>query len=284
MKYQKSAANLFMVLALTACFDVEAHHRRHQAASSTTPTVTTPAPVPVLTPTPSATTSIGLLVPAYFDPTVDQADWNTLISAAGMAPLMAVMNPDNGPGASQNPAYMSNVNAINAAGGKVIGYVHTSYGTRPLADVEQDVATYLAWYPVQGFFVDEMASSDSAANLSDYGQLAAYIRAQAPAAKIVANPGGTFGEGFPSNHVADVFIDEEDLQNNTNATAQASWVSAFPASMFAEIAIQSSADQAEVGWLVSTRHVGWVYTTSLPLDPNPYQTLPGDFIAEIASL
>lgn len=232
----------------------------------------------------STSSTIGLLVPAYFDPSADQTDWNTLISAASQAPLMAIMNPNNGPGTSQNSAYTSNVNAINSAGGKVLGYVHTSYGARALATVEQDVDTFFSWYPIKGIFIDEMAGTATSANLAYYEQLAAYIRSKHPNMVIVGNPGGAFAEAFVTNKVADVFVDAEDVESNVNSMAQASWATSFPAATFAEMAIQSTADASETAWLVKNRHIGWVYTTTLPLNPDPYQALPSDFFSEIPAL
>jgi hypothetical protein len=78
-------------------------------------------------------------------------------------------------------------------------------------------------------------------------------------------------------------VDEEDTQANVNATPQASWEASYPAGMFAEIAVQSSGDAQEVTTL-SNRNLAWVYSTTLPLNPNPYASLPADFEQEVAAL
>lgn len=232
----------------------------------------------------TTSSKLGLLVPAYFDPTADQKDWNTLISAAGQTSLIAIMNPNSGPGTSANQAYVNNVNSINSAGGKVVGYVHTSYGSRSLADCEKEVDNYFAWYNVKGIFLDEYAASATTANLNYYKALAAYIRGKSATATIVGNPGGSFDQGFVSNQTADIFVDAEDIQSNVHNMTQPSWVSSYAPGTFAAMSLQTSGDPTETAWLKSHRRMGWVYTTTLSLNPNPYSALPSDFASTYSSL
>jgi hypothetical protein len=226
---------------------------------------------------------VGLIVPAYFYPGTNQTDWNQLASAATQVPLMAIMNPNSGPGSGPDPFYISAITTLDASGGSTLGYVHTSYGYRKLADVKRDIANYFNWYPVDGIFLDEMATTATKANLKYYTAIKNYIRTLYPAAIIVANPGTSFDQAFAKAGVADVFVDEEDTQANVNATPQAAWEQSYPATMFAEIAVQSSGDAQGVTSL-SSRHLGWVYSTTLPLNPNPYAALPSDFSQEVAAL
>jgi hypothetical protein len=238
-----------------------------------------------LLPTASAQTlpQVGLIVPAYFDPSTDQTDWNRMAAAASQIPLIAVMNPNSGPGTSADPSYTAAINVLDGSGGSTLGYVYTNYGYRSLAAVKRDIARYFSWYPIDGIFLDEMATSATKANLKYYAAIRDYIRGLYPAAIIVANPGTSFDSAFATNKTADIFIDEEDTQANVNATPQASWTQSFPASMFAEIAVQSIND-ATVVTALSARNLAWVYSTTLPLNPNPYAALPTDFEQEVAAL
>lgn len=226
---------------------------------------------------------VGLLIPAYFDPSTDLTDWNRMAAAASQVPLMAIMNPNSGPGTAPDPSYTSAVITLDASGGSTLGYVHTSYGTRSLAAVEKEVSRYFSWYPIDGIFIDEMASTATTKKLNYYKALKNYIRSVYPAAIIVANPGTSFDQAFAQAQVADVFVDEEDIQANVNTTPQAAWTQSQPASMFAEIAVQSDND-AQEATLLSSRNIGWLYSTTLPLSPNPYATLPPDFEQEVAAL
>ena len=229
---------------------------------------------------------LGVLVPAYFYPGSDSADWNRMCSAATQIPLMAVMNPDNGPGRSMDTNYLAaNIN-LDACGGSTLGYVHTQYGKRPLSDVKRDVRRYFDWYQPDGIFIDEMSSSANPTTLRYYRALAAYIRSVYPQAIIVGNPGTAFSEAFARSQVADVFVDAEDTATNVNATPQAAWTRNYPAALFAEIAIAtpSGADGAEASFL-SARNLGWVYSTSRGAgNTDPYAGLPDDFEQEVAAL
>lgn len=235
-------------------------------------------------PSPVLAGPVGLLVPAYFDPSADSADWNRMCSAATQVPLIAVMNPDNGPGQQRDVNYLSaNIN-LDLCGGSTIGYVHTRYGKRPLAQVKRDVRRYFDWYQPDGIFIDEMPSTATPSNLEYYKALARYIRLIYPQAIIVGNPGTGFSESFAKAGVADLFVDEEDASVNANSTPQAAWTQSYPASLFAEIAIASPSDGQEAT-LLAGRHLAWVYSTTRGAsNSDPYAALPPDFNQEVAAL
>lgn len=226
---------------------------------------------------------VGLLVPAYFYPGTDSTDWNRLSIAATQVPVMAVMNPNSGPGKAPDSNYTAAITSFDAAGGSTLGYIHTSYGYRSLAAVEKEVSEYFAWYPIDGIFIDEMASTATPKALKYYKAVKDYIRSVYPAAIIVANPGTSFDQAFATTKVADIFVDEEDTETNVNATTQSAWEQGQPATLFAEIAVQSSDDAQEATFLAS-RHLAWVYSTALALNPDPYAALPADFEQEVAAL
>ena len=62
-------------------------------------------------------------------------------------PILAVINPNNGPGTAALSDYMAGISKLTSAGVKVIGYVFTSYGARPAADVQADMARWRSLYP-----------------------------------------------------------------------------------------------------------------------------------------
>src|SRR3954469_12208672 len=75
--------------------------------------------------------TLEIVVPAYFYPSAG-SDWNELTAAADDVPVTAIMNPFNGPGNLRDNNYVSAVNSLRSAGGRVIGYVYSSYSERPL--------------------------------------------------------------------------------------------------------------------------------------------------------
>ncbi|SFM86300.1 spherulation-specific family 4 protein [Nitrosomonas communis] len=115
----------------------------------------------------------NLFVPAYFEPssppTLDY--WSGLAAAAQIVPTTVTINPDNGFGTSADPGYVTAIDLIRGAGGKVIAYVHTDYGDRPLIDIAIEIDNYLAFYAIDGFFIDQMAADGTEENILYYEQI-----------------------------------------------------------------------------------------------------------------
>ena len=84
---------------------------------------------------------LRLLVPAYFYPAGDGSkDWDRLFAASATVPIVAIVNPASGPGKKAAPNYLELfAKAQRTEKITLIGYVPTSYGKRPLAEVKADV-------------------------------------------------------------------------------------------------------------------------------------------------
>src|SRR5262249_43940990 len=132
--------------------------------------------------------STTVLVPAYVYPAgAGRAVWDQLAASARSITLEVILNPGSGPGRARDPNYVAAVDRLRVAGGRVLGYVHTSYAKRPLAAVEQDIRTYLQFYQVDGFFIDEMANTVQ--DLGYYEAIYRSIKRSNPGFKVVGNPG-----------------------------------------------------------------------------------------------
>jgi hypothetical protein len=95
-----------------------------------------------------AAPKLELLVPAYFYPAGSGSDsWQALDDAAARVGVTAIVNVNSGPGDTLDPNYLAVVESLRAAGGRVLGYVHTSWGGRDSAVEQADVDAYLARYP-----------------------------------------------------------------------------------------------------------------------------------------
>ena len=104
----------------------------------------------------------GLAIPLYTYPcfTTTQCTWTNVIQARQAypsVPLLAVINPNSGPGRSKDPDYVQGIKNLQAAGVVVLGYVWTGYGRVSLSKVESQVSSYTNWYSVNGIFFDGMA-------------------------------------------------------------------------------------------------------------------------------
>jgi Spherulation-specific family 4 len=132
---------------------------------------------------------VRLLVPAYFYPAGDgRAAWNRLIASAGKVPIVAIVDPDNGPGKTADPNYQSVFKSIAPSKLTPIGYVTLSYGKRTAATVKADVDQWRKLYPgVRGIFFDEQPSD--AAHSPFARECYAYARAQIRDGVFFSNPG-----------------------------------------------------------------------------------------------
>jgi hypothetical protein len=223
-----------------------------------------------------------LLVPAYFLP---GPDWTAMTAAAASgASITAIMNPDSGPGAAQDPTYLAAVDAFELAGGTVLGYVSTSDARRSLSAVEADVKSYESFYPVNGFFLDQMTDDTKSSHLNYYQNLYAFIKGQNSSYDVVGNP----GTSVPSNYasLADTLVTYEDVGSNYPSNTAVTWSSSEPASKFANIAyeVPDAANMFQDLAEAQSQNVGYVYFTDDGADGNPYDSLPSYFSQEAAAM
>jgi hypothetical protein len=222
-----------------------------------------------------AAPAMTLTVPAYFDPTGNGAsEWSDVAAAAAELPTTAILNPDNGPGTTADPAYIAAIEKVHAAHGRVIGYVYTSYAKRSLSKVVTDINTYVSLYKVDGFFIDEMTSDGVMSHVQYYQSVYNYIKGLSTSYSVTANPGTNIPEIYASLPTADQFVVFEDTAKHYTGYEPESWQAEFPASRFVHIVY--GADQSQLAGIVqyaSVHGAGSVYVTSLGL-PNPYKSLP----------
>jgi hypothetical protein len=210
-------------------------------------------------------------IPSYFSP---GPLWDQMIRARP-AVEVAIINPASGPGAASNPGYVAQVQRSQASGLTILGYVHTSYGARPDAEIKAEIDAYATWYHVDGIFFDE-ASTDCARQ-GYYAGLTAYARQRTSSHRAVhtaLNPGTQTNECYLS--VADVIVTfEGDATTYQRSYAAPSWVANYPHSRFWHLVYNVSTAQQmrTIVQLSKERGAGWVYVTPDTL-PNPWDTLP----------
>ncbi|MBK8478622.1 MAG: spherulation-specific family 4 protein [Opitutaceae bacterium] len=226
-----------------------------------------------------------VLVPAYFYP-VANSPWARLTNVASTAPagtIYAIANVANGPDSGQSAdiaPYQQAINGLRAKGGRVLGYVSTSYGARPAAAVKADIDLWYSRYGVDGIFLDEQATT--AAMLPHYRELHDYIKGKGGEALVVANPGTTTIEGYLSiNDVTCVF--ETDGPSGFPSWTPPAWTGNYPAAEFYVLPYHSSAaNMADFVARAAANNAGWIYVTDDTL-PNPWDTLPSYFEALVAA-
>jgi hypothetical protein len=224
---------------------------------------------------------LGIMVPAYFYP-IGNGDWNAMSNAAGRVPLIAILNPDSGPGAASDANYISAVASVRTAGARVVGYVHTSYATRAWSQVTNDVNLYLAFYSLDGFFIDEMTADANPAHLSYYAALYQYIKSLNPRFTVTGNPGASTVETYLEQPVADQLMTFEDESTNYPGYVPSGWVTNHLARQFVQVAygLTNPATMSNDVTLAISRNAGWIFFTDADL-PNPYAALPAYWSNEV---
>ncbi|KND91085.1 Spherulin-4 [Tolypocladium ophioglossoides CBS 100239] len=106
-----------------------------------------------------------VLIPLYIYP-LEQA-WEPLFQVAATHPgvrFVAIINPNSGPGPAALPdaRYMGALRRLSEmANVRTLGYVHCSYGKRPLDAIKADIDVYRGWdacLGLGGIFFDETPS------------------------------------------------------------------------------------------------------------------------------
>jgi Spherulation-specific family 4 len=177
-----------------------------------------------------------MLVPAYFYPAGDRLpDWNRLAEAARSVPLEVILNPASGPGERQDANYVAVVDALHRSHARVLAYVDSDYGRRPIAAIEKDVRAYPKFYKIDGFFIDQMANTPEA--VDHYRSIRRLIRREDSRYKVVGNPG--------TPHTLPEYLDAADTLVTFEGSARAfaaydphaaaPWTAGHPPGRFAAI-------------------------------------------------
>jgi hypothetical protein len=127
-----------------------------------------------------------VLLPLYVYPLDDPDAWATV---GRLGPdVTVIVNVHNGPGTGYDPAYGYASAALAAAGIPMVGYVDLDYGSRPMADVYDDISRWRL-YPVGGVFFDRAPAHRG--SLAWVGEAIAPVRGQ-----VVLNPGTRPDAGY----------------------------------------------------------------------------------------
>jgi hypothetical protein len=208
----------------------------------------------------------GLIVPVYF---YNLSEWERVENAS--IDEIAVINPSNGPGSSVDENYADFIKALVNNGKKPIGYVYTKRGERDISEVEDDIDTWISFYPqIKGFFIDEAASGVD--KLDYYEKLKDYIKAKGNYF-IVLNPGSMPNAAYFS--IADNIVVYEGNVSELNASCTSY---ADKSSI-----IVYNATKEQMLDIINRYHCRYLYVTDDNL-PNPYDTLPSYFDEEIDAL
>ena len=220
----------------------------------------------------------GVIVPLYTYPT--SSTWDSIVQTKGAnpnVPIIAIINPSNGPGTSQDSNYVAGTQKLQSGNITVLGYVHTSYGQRSIRLAEAEIEKYHTWYnTVDGIFFDEM--SNKAGKESYYQTLSNYADSLGLTVS-VGNPGT---DTIPSyiGTVDNLVIYES--AGLPSLSYLGGWHSNYDKANFSILPYAvSSLDRDYTA--SATSYTGFIYITNDDV-PNPWDSLPsyfGDLVATV---
>jgi hypothetical protein len=192
-------------------------------------------------------------------------------------PAFVMINPGSGPGTQPDSLYVGLVPKAHLVGVPVLGYVHTKYGARPIAEVKADIDKHFLWYGVRGIFVDTCSNKPEL--VAYYAELSAHIKAKG--GLVCLNPGTATIEAYAA--LADwIMVAETDaLAYLTKARPE--WESRYPGKMYHCVHSCSAADMPRVVAAAKSRGAGVIYCTD-DVMANPYDTLPSYWTSFLAAV
>ncbi|WP_179893980.1 spherulation-specific family 4 protein [Streptomyces sp. gb14] len=239
-------------------------------------------------------------VPSYFYP----GDTWTRMTQPGARAGLAVANPGSGPGNAPIPAYAQTIRTAQSNGTKVLGYVDSGYlGTTgwkvPGTDntsvsawvdaTKKNIDKWYAWYGASGlsgiFLDDGLTRCGSASGRTDYvnayRSIKDHVKAKAPAATVVINPGAAPESCY--TQAADTLVTFEGSYDRYRTWTPPAWAASAPPSkswhLVYETATRSRMEDAVR--LSKQRRAGHIYVTNddnIPVSGlpwgNPWDTLP----------
>jgi hypothetical protein len=214
----------------------------------------------------------GIIVPAYQYPTSGTL-WAKCAQASSRVPLVAVMNPANGPGPGIDANYVSASASVRSAGGRVIGYVYTYSAEVPRDSVLALVDRYRESYALDGVFLDGMANDSDPAHIAWYATLRDSIRAREPTWLVVGCPGANTLPEYLTG--ADILCIFESDGASYFGWEPAAWVRDHPASRFLHLVhtLSTADSMRQVVARAWSRGAGWVYVTHDRM-ANPWDETP----------
>lgn len=219
---------------------------------------------------------LSLVVPAYFHPAVSPKKWQKLTP---LAPSLraVIVNVHNGPGEDLDPLYVSAVEALRAAGIRILGYVDTDYGRREPAIIGKEVSTYRDRYGIHGVFMDQVSSGLD--QLDHYAQCVVAART-AGSPFVVLNAGAEPHPGYVD--LANVTVTFEGPWHDYKSLRVSDWVHRYPSSRFCHLVHSMPRSAFAQGLdLAAARHAGSVFLTD-GRGSNPWSHVSPRLIAELS--
>jgi hypothetical protein len=231
-----------------------------------------------------ASRRLRLLVPAYIYPAGDgRQEWQRLIDAASKVEIVAIANPNSGPGDERDLEYAAIFTDATSKGLKLVGYVSTDFGKRPQAEVKNDVDTWVRFYPqIRGFFFDQQPRQGRHA--AQFAELRDHVKKKIQDPLVITNPGVPCDEAYLGQAVSNVtcvFVNYQGFEQ----FELPSTLRAYDPSRFAAMPynIADAESMRKVVKDAIVKRIGYLYVSDAK-PPNQWGKLPAYWEAEVEAV
>ena len=215
--------------------------------------------------------AMGLLMPCYGN---TSSQFSAALSAADKIPVIAVINPSDGPTSSSIGSIRNFSSNMRGKGGQVVGYINTFYGGLSYSDVESQMDRYISQYSVNGFFLDEVADNNS----GYYGGVNS--RATSRGKYIVSNP-GTFVPSSYASRARTIVTYEDPYSAGWSSHTQSGWTGGYSEDKFGAVIYSAASGQlASIIQRARTLRYGWIFVTDRG-GSDPFGAAPSYLTTEV---
>jgi len=231
-----------------------------------------------------ASRRLRILVPAYIYPAGDgRKEWQRLIDAASKVEIVAIANPNSGPGYERNLDYAAIFTEASDHGITLVGYVSTGYAKRPIPEVKNDIDAWVRLYPqIRGFFFDQQSREGHDA--PQYAELRAYVAGKLRDPLVITNPGIPCDEAYLAQAIANVtcvFVNDQGFDQFELPAPlkvyEASRYAALPYNISNVDAMRAVVKDAII------KRIGYLYISDAK-KPNQWGKLPSYWEAEVEAV
>lgn len=239
---------------------------------------------------PTAQSQTRLAVPSYQDP--GTSTWDGWAAPGSSSVGFMIVDIANGDDPTYDPSVDAAIQATRKQGIFVLGYTHTTYGTRDPKLVRQSIDNVYQNYGVDGIFFDETPVNCNDANTFAgtqfvyYEELTNYVRQKQAGARItVLNPGTTSPNDCWMS-ITNILANWENsggLAAYQTSYVDYAWIHQYPPDRFWHIVLGATQAQMQTAInLARSRNAGWVYISDSAF--NGYNQIPVYWTAEAAAL
>lgn len=224
----------------------------------------------------------------------ETSKWGKALSFADALGFV-ILNISSGSGSALDADWLEQAVRARTAGARVLGYVRTTFGKRPKSEVMQEIKNHVAWYAVDGVFLDEAVNGwaeDQKPYVPYYQDLYDSIKTEyGDIFWVVNNPGSNTVEEMVST--ADVLMTyEQSASNYLNPVTPVTpdHYKKYPSSKFWHVIHDVTQENyIEVMDKASKEHADHVFLTDLSFVPsddpqtptvNPYAGPPSEWLMD----